>query len=238
MEQQRDITNRILRSLDRETFERLRCSFRAAQLPHRRVISRVFEEVDDVYFLNSGLVSLVQRMEDGRLVEVGVIGLDGITSSFTLCGLGASSVESLVQIPVSAIRVPREAVIEEMARDDQLRHIVQNYGQYLIQQIAQTAACNRLHSVTQRTCRWLLTSADSARANSFYLTHEFLAEMLGVQRSGVSVSAHELKNAGIIQYSRGRVSIRDRQALENGACECYFDIRQRLEMVFERAGGS
>lgn len=233
--QQRETDNRILQSLSRETFERLKPSFRTVDLPHGLVLSHEYEEVDDVYFLERGLVSIVQRMEDGRIVEVGAIGVNGVTNSFSLCGLGSPGLEYLVQVPVSAIRVHRDVLLDEMSRDGLLKRLIQNYGQFSIEQIARTAACNRLHTITQRSCLWLLTAHDCARADFFDLTHEFLAEMLGVQRSGVSAIASGLRNSGMIAYRHGKVRILDRQALEDGTCECYFDTRMALDRVFVRA---
>lgn len=230
---QREISNRILQSLSGEVFERLRPSARAVHLPHGHLISEEFEEIREIYFLNSGLVSVVKRMQDGRMVEVGAIGRDGVTNPFSLCGIGSSSLEAVVQIPVSAISVPRAALLEELPRDG-LRQLVQNYAQYLIRQIAQTAACNRLHSIMERSCRWILAAHTAARADTFFLTHEFLAEMLGVQRSGVTAATIELKGAGMIDYSHGRISILDQQALENASCECYLETQKALEMVFNK----
>lgn len=211
---------------------------RLSELPHARLIGGDAKEHGPVYFIEEGLVSLVQRMEDGRAVEVGAIGLDGITGSFSLRGLAEPTLEAIVQIPVSAIQVPRQVLVEEMSREDLLRGMVGDYVRYLIRLIAQTAACNRLHTIVQRSCRWLLTAHDAARADTFYLTHEFLAEMLGVQRSGVSAAANELRAMGMIDYRRGRLTVLDRQRLEDSACECYTQTRQVLEAVFDRAAKS
>lgn len=230
-----EITNRILRSLDREALKRLEPSLQAVKLPHGRTISQVAEKVDYVYFINRGMVSLVETTQDGRVVEVALIGPDGVTNPFVLNIADTASIDTVVQIPASALQIPRETLLDEISRNKLLDRVLRDYAQYMIRHLARTAACNRLHSIMQRSCRWLLSARDSALSDSFYLTHEFLAEMLGVQRSGVTVAALELGDLGMISYRHGRVSVLDVLGLEQRTCECYFANREDLDSVFDQA---
>lgn len=164
-------------------------------------------------------------MLDGRTVEIGAVGNEGIAGASALLGIERAILESVVQVPGTAFRLGCHVVREEMERSVPLRKLVQKYAHFAVAQIAQTAACNRLHSMEERCCRWLLIAHDSARSDTFPLTHEFLAMMLGVQRSGVSLTASILQKAGFIRYDRGRVTIVDRSGLEATACECYAEVQ-------------
>jgi CRP-like cAMP-binding protein len=155
-----------------------------------------------------------------------------VTDPNALFGIDQALLETMVQIPGSAFRIEREVLKREMAKDDAFREIMQKYARFAFGQLAQTAACNRLHSLEERCCRWLLLAHDSALADNFSLTHEFLAMMLGVRRTGVSIVAHLLKKAGFIEYKRGRVVILDRAGLLDAACECYSSTQMQLEQLF------
>lgn len=228
----REVTNRLLKALPPETLRRLAPCFDAVTLKRSQVIDHVDDRVEYSYFINRGLVSVVKTMRDGRVVEIGAVGVEGITDSNALFILDNAVLETIVQIPGAAYRIRRQQLIEEMARDEALQGLMQRYARFAYGQLAQTAACNRLHSLEERCCRWLLTSHDSALADSFPLTHEFLAMMLGVQRAGVSIVASFLKKAGLIDYSRGRVTITDRAGLEEASCECYDTVRAEMNKLF------
>lgn len=228
------VTNRILQTLSRDSFDRLVNDLRHVDLAHGRVVARAGDTVTEVFFIDSGLVSLVQQMVDGRVVEVAAIGPEGVSAPFSLCGLDRVSIEQIVQVPVSAFAIPREAVVAELNRSEAARQLIQHYARYLIGQIAQVSACNRLHTLKQRICRWLLLAHDCARADRFYLTHEFLAEMLGVHRSALSAIAADLKAAGLIEYRHGHIRILDRKRLNSVSCECYLETRNAQETVFAR----
>lgn len=141
--------------------------------------------------------------------------------------------ETIVQLPGSAFRIKRSIMMEEMERDTKLRTHMQDYARFALGQLAQTSACNRLHTLDQRCARWLLIAHDNALADTFPLTHEFLAIMLGVQRSGVSMVLGTLKSAGLIVYVHGRMTILDRLGLEDRACECYADAQLEFERLFD-----
>jgi CRP-like cAMP-binding protein len=226
------IANGFLRALDPESRERLRPHLEPVELVRRRLIYSPGEDATHVYFVNRGLVSLVKTMQDGRLVEVGAVGAEGVVCLSSLLGLSEAVLESLVQISGDALRMKSSVLREETARHAPLAEMVRRYAHIAIAQLTQTAACNRLHSLDQRCCRWLLAAHDSAGGDEFQLTHEFLALMLGVQRPGVSIAARQLQDAGMIRYQNGRVTVVDRAALEASACECYGAIRTQITDLY------
>jgi CRP-like cAMP-binding protein len=227
-----DIANRLLLSLPSATLKRLVPALTRVKTTRGQVIDHLDGSIANLYFINQGLVSLVKTMRDGRTVEIEAVGIEGVTDPSSLFGLEAALAESIVQIPGDAYRIKRDVLAREVDRDDALRNVLQNYVRLAISRIMQTAACNRLHSLEERCCRWLLISHDSARSDTFPLTHEFLAMMLGAQRAGVSIAASFLQKAGYIRYTRGRITITDRPGLENAACECYSTIRNQLDRLF------
>jgi CRP-like cAMP-binding protein len=168
-------------------------------------------------------------MEDGRSVEIGVVGIEGFTSPHTLFGLNKAATDAMVQIPGNAFRIRRDNLMRFATEDALLRRTLEKYAHFAYSAVAQTAACNRLHSLEARCCRWLLISHDSARSDTFELTHEFLAMMLGVQRSGVSVAANDLQKEGLIRYLHGQITVTNRAALEERACECYAAMHKEYE---------
>jgi CRP-like cAMP-binding protein len=226
------VHNRLLLALPGATLERLWPALLQVNLERGQPIGRVNGPIEHVYFVDRGLVSVVKTMSDGRSVEVGAVGVEGVTHANSLFGSGAAVLEAVVQLPARAFRIEREALRREMQADETLNQLIQNYGRFAYAQLAQTSACNGLHSLEERCCRWLLTAADSALSDSFPLTHEQLAMMLGVQRSGVSIAARILKKAQLIDYSRGEVTILDRAGLEEAACECYASLKEQLEELF------
>jgi CRP-like cAMP-binding protein len=179
--------------------------------------------------VNRGLFSLVKTMKDGRSIEIGVIGIEGFTSPHTLFGLNKAATDAIVQIPGEAFRIRRADLMRFMAEDAFLRNTLEKYAHFAHSAIAQTAACNRLHSLEARCCRWLLISHDSARSDTFELTHEFLAMMLGVQRSGVSVAANFLQKSGLIRYVHGKMTITNRAGLEKATCECFAAMQKEYD---------
>jgi CRP-like cAMP-binding protein len=182
------------------------------------VIDTLDKPIEYLYFVNRGLISFVKTMQDGRSVEIGVAGIEGISNPYALLGINKAVLETFVQIPGTAFRIKRDKLREMTDRDDALHEALEKYSHFSVAAFAQTAACNRLHYIEERCCRWLLIAHDSARSDTFSLTHEFLAMMLGVQRAGVSITANALQKAGLIQYRRGQVTITNRSGLEEAAC--------------------
>ncbi len=227
------INNRILLALPAATLKRLRPALELIDMAKGQMIDHVDGPIRYMYFINRGLVSLVKRMKDGRAVEVEVVGIEGVTDPNALFGMEIAIIEAVVQIPGTAFRIRREQLALVMAGDHTLHDIMQKYTRFAFGQLAQTAGCNRLHSLEERCCRWLLICQDNALSNSFPITHEFLATMLGVQRSGVSITASFLQKAGLIRYARGRVTVLNRAGLEDAACECYASTHAELDRLFE-----
>ena len=225
------IANHILSSLPHATLKRILPDLELIHTVPGQIIDQVDGPIEYLYFINRGLVSLVKTMQDGRTVEVGAVGIEGITDPSALFGIDRAIVGSMV-IPGGAMRIRRDILRREMEKDNALLDTMHKCVRFATSQLVQTAACNRLHTLEERCCRWLLIAHDSAQAKSFPLTHEFLAMMLGVQRAGVSIAACYLQKAGLIQYIRGRVTITDQSGLKDEACECYGAMRAELHALF------
>jgi CRP-like cAMP-binding protein len=171
-------------------------------------------------------------MRDGRAVEVGSVGPEGAVCLSAVLALDTAATEAVVLLPGAALRLPSTALREAAERDLALDRLLRGYAACALAQITQTAACNRLHSLNERCIRWLLVAHDNAGDESFPITHEGLATILGVQRPGVSLAARALQDAGLISYRNGRVRVTDRARLEAGACECYRTVRRRFDALF------
>jgi CRP-like cAMP-binding protein len=182
--------------------------------------------MSDLYFPLSGLLSMVVRVTESAAVEVATVGNEGFVGAPAFLGAERSATEVVVQIPGEALQVPVDAVSAQAGR------LLERYIAALMTQMSQSTACNYLHSVGQRLCRWLLATHDRVEGDELELTQEFLAQMLAVRRPTVSEVAGVLQEAGIIEYHRGRIRILDRARLEQGACECYGIVRAELDRVF------
>ncbi len=172
------IVNRILDGLSAESLNRIKPTLEPMSLERGQVLAKRNEGLRHVYFVNRGIVSVVKTMADGRSVEIGAIGIEGVTSALALIGSERTILEAVVQIPGSAFRMSRDAASEAMENDKAFRRAVYQYARFAIDQIAQTAACNRLHHLEERCCHGLLVAHDNALSDTFALTHEFLATML------------------------------------------------------------
>jgi CRP-like cAMP-binding protein len=229
------ISNRILKALPESVLERLAPILETVVLTSGTQIYRYNEKIRQIYFPESGLISMVKTMQDGRTVEVGVVGRDGVTGANALFGVDRAFLESVVQIPGRASRIDCAVLQREVAGSESSHDLFQRYALYAIGELVQTAGCNRLHTLEERCARWLLIAHDCANSDRFPLTHEYLAMMLGVRRSGVSLAANVFKHADFIRYRRGWVTVVDRSGLESVACECYAANRSRLDSVFRPA---
>ena len=222
----------MLRSLPHATLERILPALEPLNTVRQQVLDRTDRPIEHLYFVNRGLISLVKTMQDGRTAQIGTVGIDGVTyPNAFLTGMENAIADTVVQIPGTAFRIRSTILRHEMAKDDALHKVMLKCAHSAIRQLAQNAACNRLHSIKERCCRWLLTAHDSALCDTFPLTHEFLAMMLGVQRAGVSIAVGCLQKAGLIQHTRGRVTITNRSELEDRACECYGATRAEAESL-------
>jgi CRP-like cAMP-binding protein len=183
------------------------------------------------YFLEDGLASVVLPMKEGRTVEVGVIGIDGVVGLPVLLGAGRMPGETFIQVEASGYRIKAQCLKEEFERSGELRRHLQKYVMANLVQSAQNAACNRLHTIGERLAKWLLTCHDRIRSDRMPLTHEFLAQMLGAPRTTVTLAAGILHEAGLIDYSRGHITIKNRSGLERAACECYRVVRNEFDRL-------
>lgn len=230
------VNNRVLLALPAASFACLAPHLEHVALVRHKIIHDALQRVEFTYFVNYGLISLVKVMLDGRVVEIGAVGPEGFTDPGAIFGKNKAALDTLVQIPGEGCRIKLDDLRNLAVSDEHIRAVLQSYAHFATRQLAQTAACNRLHSVEERCARWLLIAHDSAMSDSFPLTHEFLAMMLGARRSGVSIAAHTLKTAGLIDYVRGIVTVLDRAGLEESACECYGTIQAELDELFPKHG--
>ncbi len=189
-------------------------------------------EVLATYFPAAGaMISLVLFTQDGRTVEVATIGKEGAAGGIVSCGSAPAFARAVVQMPGPALRVPIAAIESAKTRSSQVRSIFCRYSDALLAQVMQSVACNALHPIEARCCRWLLTAHDRVEGEVIPLTQEYLAEMLGVQRTSVSPIARSLQDKGLIRYRRGRIEVLDRQRLERSACECYGVVERHFAAV-------
>jgi CRP-like cAMP-binding protein len=187
----------------------------------RQTIYEPEERIKEAYFPLSAILSVVARMKDGGMIEIGTIGREGTSAVPLLMGSETSANESFCQVPGKAWKMPGQTFRSLVDKSQPFREFLNRYLQAYVNMLGQLAACNRLHSVYERCARWLLMTGDRVGSNEFLLTHEFLAIMLGSRRSGVTVAAAILQKAGFIHYSHGTVTILNRPGLEATTCECY-----------------
>lgn len=233
--------NRLLAMVSQDERERLAPRFELVALELRQTLYEEGEPIDHVYFPVSGVLSLVSQMHDGRGVEIATIGNEGMAGlPVFLQATLTSSHMAFAQIPGQALRMPAAQFIDFTSGSDSggLRSALNRYTQALMSMIARAVACNALHSIHQRACRWLLTTHDRVGADEFLLTQEFLSQMLGVTRASVNEVAQELQDAGAIDYSRGRIAVLDRRGLEARSCECYGVVREEFDRLLATSGES
>ena len=225
------IENRLLAALPDEVLVRL--------LPHLQPVSFALgggvyessERMDRLYFPTTCIVSLLYTMTDGATAEMGLVGNDGIVGIALFMGGNTVPNRAVAQVAGDAFSVPARVLLEEFRRGGQCQLLLLRYTQALITQISQTAVCNRLHSVEQRLCRWLLLTHDRVRSVELLLTQEFIANMLGGRRESVTKAARRLQKAGLIRYVRGHITILDRQGLEAASCECYQVVKTEFDRL-------
>ncbi len=215
------LDNKLLASLPRDQFDRLLPYLTTADLPQGLVLFEAGDEVDQVYFPHHGMLSLLAVLRDGKAIETATVGREGVVGAMAGLGLYKSLVRVVVQMPMGGSRIAATHFRTVAAGSDAVRNLSIRYNEVLLSQARVTAACNALHSVESRFCRWLLQSADRAAGDIIALTQEFLAEMLGVRRTSVTEVASKVQAAGAISYSRGVIKILDRPALMRMSCECY-----------------
>jgi CRP-like cAMP-binding protein len=213
--------NRLLGLLPAKDYRRLHRHLQRIPLTYRQSLYRARQPLGFVYFIETGVGSLVNTMANGEAAEVGTIGNEGMVGLPLLLGDDRAPTSVYVQVPGAGLRMTAAQFYRELARSASMQTVMLRYAHALFNQVAQSAACNHFHSLQQRCCRWMLMTHDRMKSDEFLLTQEFLAMMLGVQRTGVSAAATALRRAGLIRYRRGVVTILDRPGLRRHACECY-----------------
>jgi CRP-like cAMP-binding protein len=218
--------NNLLLLLPNGDRKRLEASMQQVPIDPHDMLQRPAEDMRHVYFPLRGVISLMTPLEDGSAVETATVGNEGMVGIYAfLGGGGIANAQAMGQVPGEALRMDADHFRAEVDGDGKLHQVMFAYTQALIAQISQGVACNGSHSIQDRCARWLLESHDRAGEDRFLLTQEFLADMLGVRRPSVTVAARTLQQAGLIEYERGRITIKDRGGLEEAACECYQAIR-------------
>ena len=229
--QTRKYKNRILASLSAREISRLAPHLSPLSLPIRKSLLDPHEEIAYVYFLESGMASVVVEMLNGTTVETGITGSDGVVGFSFMLGIKSTLTRTFIQIAGAGYKIKAERLKEEFEKSGTLRKQINLYIQAYLVLTSQTAACNRLHDIAERLARWLLMCRDRMESDTFSITHEFLGHMLGTPRSTVSLAAGILHKAGLVDYSRGKVRIRDRKGLEKASCECYQTIRKEFDRL-------
>jgi len=219
--QGKPVSNRLLLALPDNEYRSIRPALEFVSLPQRRNLYEPNRKIEFVYFPNNGLISLVVVMKDGKTAEVAVLGREGFAGVPAIFGLTRSPVREVVQITGDGFKINIRAFRRLLLSSPHLWSLSGRYSAVLGMQISQTAACNRLHEIERRLARWLLMAQDRVDAGYVAITHDFLATMLGTDRSSVSVAAANLQRRQIIEYTRGAVRILNRKELEASSCECY-----------------
>jgi CRP-like cAMP-binding protein len=220
------LRNHILTTIPDSEFSRLRPQLEFVELTYHQNLFASNREVEYAYFPNRGMISLVVTTTDGRSVEVGVVGKEGAVGSSLAVDLKKSPYHAVVQIPGDGVRIHSNVIAQLGDSLPKFELMLNRYASVQGMQVAQLAACNRLHEIEPRLARWMLMCHDRIESDLLPMTHEFFAQMLGAGRPSVTLAAGALQKAGIIRYTRGKVNILNRQALEAAACECYRVIRQ------------
>jgi CRP-like cAMP-binding protein len=222
----KQVSNKVLLAMPNNEYELMRPDLTYTDLPCHLSLHEPAQKIEFVYFPNRGMVSQVVVTKDGRTVEVGVVGSEGYVGAGLAAGLTRSSVREIIQIAGDGFRMMGNALQRILRSAPQLQVILSRNTGLQGMQVAQTAACNRLHDIQQRLSRWLLMTHDRVHSGVLPITHDFIATMMGTDRSTVSLAAAVLQEKGIIDYVRGAVKIVNRRKLEKSSCECYAAIQQ------------
>jgi CRP-like cAMP-binding protein len=223
--------NQLIAALPKAELSRWLPYFEPADMPLGAVIYESGCEMTHMYFPTTSIVSLLYVMRSGASAEIAVVGHEGVVGLPLIMGGGSTPSRALVQSAGGGFRLAADLVLQEFERSGPVMHLLLRYTQTLITQVAQTAACNRHHTLDQQLCRWLLLSLDRLASNELVMTQELIANMLGVRREGVTEAAGRLHKAGIIDYRRGRIFVLDRDRLEKRTCECYAVVRKECERL-------
>jgi CRP-like cAMP-binding protein len=221
--------NRLLQQLPAKELSELKPLFKQIRLETGTVLHEPGSPVEHVYFPTSGLVSMLAIMKNGQAIETAVIGREGVVGGEIGAAGTLSAGQAMVQIEGSALRIGAAPFLKVLNGSNGFRSQINRFQSVVVLQAHQSAACHAFHSVDARLCRWLLQAADTVESNTVNLTQEFLSHMLGCQRTSVTLAAHALQKSGLIRYTRGKIEILDRPAIEECACECYGVLRREID---------
>ena len=225
------VKNRVLLAIPDNEFWAIRPHLESVELDSHKILHEAHEALQYAYFPNDGLLSLVVVLAEGKTVEAGIVGKEGLVGMPAIVGINRSPLREVVQITGEGSRIPVSSLRQLLGEATQLRYQLERFSILLGLQMAQTAGCNRLHDVEQRLARWLLMAQDRVSSASLPITHDFLATMLGTDRPSVSLAAGTLQKANVIEYSRGSVRVVNRTELERISCECYGVIRRYTDEI-------
>ncbi len=223
--------NRLLSALDPSEWQRWEAHLVPCELPLGEVLYEAGAVMSHVYFPTTAIVSLLYVMEDGASAEIAVVGNEGLVGISLFMGGGSTPSRAVVQSAGVGYRLPAAVLQKEFMRSGPVMNLLLRYTQALITQMAQTAVCNRHHTLDQQLCRWLLLSLDRLSGDEIQMTQELIANMLGVRRGGVTEAALKLQEADLIRYSRGRIQVLDRPGLERRSCECYGVVKKEYDRL-------
>jgi CRP-like cAMP-binding protein len=225
------IRNRLLASLKAEDLSLLRRHFREVPIEQGDMLEEPGRSVDAVFFPQTGMISLIVQMPEDTSIEVGTVGFEGAVGVSVGLGSRVSFISALVQVSGIALCIPASRFRAATGQSARMRELIARYSELQLGQIQQTAACNALHNVSGRLCRWLLQTSDKIESDTIPFTHEFLGKMLGVRRATVSQAASKLQAAGLIRSHRGQIKLIKREGLEKKACVCYEIIRRHIDRL-------
>ena len=227
----RRIDNHLLAALSAAELKRLLPHLEPIPMPLGHVLYESGRPLDHVYFPTTAIISLLYVLEDGASAEIAVVGNEGLVGISLFMGGESTPSRAVVQSAGQALRLAAGHLRAEFNRGGSMQHLLLRYTQALITQMAQTAVCNRHHSVDQQLCRWLLLSLDRLPSDELVMTQELIANMLGVRREGVTAAAGKLQKAGVIDYARGRIKVLNRPKLEKMSCECYQVVKRECDRL-------
>lgn len=223
--------NHLLAALPKSDFALIEPHLVQVELPLGKVVCESGCKMGHVYFPTTAIVSLLSVTENGSSAEIAVVGNDGVVGIALFMGGESMPNRVIVQSAGFAYQLSDKVLMREFNRSGALQHLLLRYTMALLAQMAQTAVCNRHHTVDQQLCRWLLLSLDRLQSNELRMTQELIANMLGVRREGVTEAAGKLQDAGLIEYKRGKITVIDREGLESRVCECYEVVRAEFERL-------
>ena len=224
-------TNQLLAALPQADWLRWRSQLEPVELPLGRVLYESGQSHSHVYFPTDAIVSLLYVLENGASAEIAVVGNEGVVGISLFMGGGSTPSRAVVQSAGHGVRMKADAIKAEFNRSGPVMHLLLRYTQALITQTAQTAVCNRHHTMDKQLCRWLLASMDRRQGSDLVMTQELIANMLGVRREGVTEAAFKLQTAGLIRYARGHITVIDRPGLERRTCECYAVVKKEYDRL-------